>query len=43
MTSATPVPERDEINTAAEGLLYKERTAVCQMLIVTQKDGRCRI
>ena len=43
MTPATPVPKRDEIKTAEEGFLYKRRTAVCQMLPVTQKDGRCRI
>jgi hypothetical protein len=43
MTPATPVPKRDEIKTAEEGFLYKRRTAVCQMLPVTQNDGRCRL
>ncbi len=40
MTMATPITERDEINTAEEGFFYKCRTAVCQMLVVTQNDGR---
>lgn len=35
--------KRDEIKTAEEGFLYKCRTAVCQILTVTQRDGRCRI
>jgi hypothetical protein len=43
MTPATPVPKRDEINTANYGFFYKQPTAVCQMLPVTQNDGRCRI
>ena len=43
MTPATPVTKRDEIKTAEEGFLYKRRAAVCQMLPVTQNDGRCRI
>ena len=43
MTPATPVPKRDEIKTAEEGFFYKRRTAVCQMLLVTQNDGRCRL
>lgn len=43
MTPATPVPNRDEINMAKQGVLYKHRAAVCQMFAVTQKDGRCRI
>jgi hypothetical protein len=43
MTPATPITQRDEINMAEEGFLYKRRTAVCQMLPVTQNDGRCRI
>jgi hypothetical protein len=43
MTPATPVTNRDEIKSAEEGFLYKRRTAVCQMLPVTQNDGRCRL
>ena len=43
MTLETPITKRDEINTAEEEFLYKRRTAVCQMLPVTQNDGRCRI
>lgn len=43
MTPATLVTNRDEIKTAKEGFLYKRRTAVCQMLTVTNSDGRCRI
>jgi len=43
MTPATPVTQRDEIKSAKEGFLYKRRTAVCQMLPVTQNDGRCAI
>jgi len=42
MTLATPITERDEIRSAEEGFLYKRRTAVCEMLPVTQNDGRCR-
>ena len=43
MTPATPITKRDEIRSAEEGFLYKRRTAVCQMLPVTQNNGRCRI
>ena len=43
MTPATPITQRDEIKSAEEGFLYKRRTAVCQMMPVTQKDGRCRL
>jgi len=43
MTPATPITKRDEIRSAEEGFLYKCRTAVCQMLPVTQNDGRCRL
>ena len=43
MTPVTPITDRDEIKSAKEGFLYKRRTAVCQMLPVTQNDGRCRI
>jgi hypothetical protein len=32
-----------EVKTAEEGFLYNRRTAVCQMLSVTQNDRRCRI
>jgi hypothetical protein len=42
MTPAIPITKRDEIKSAEEGFLYKRRTAVCQMLPVTQNDGRCR-
>jgi hypothetical protein len=42
-TPATPITKRDEIKSAEEGFLYKRRTAVCQMLPVTQNDGRCRL
>jgi len=41
MTPAIPIMKRDEIKSAEEGFLYKRRTAVCQMLPVTQNDGRC--
>jgi len=43
MTPATPITKRDEIRSAEEVFLYKRRTAVCEMLPVTQNDGRCRI
>lgn len=43
MIAATPITKRDEIKSIKEGFLYKRRTAVCQMLPVTQNDGRCRI
>jgi hypothetical protein len=43
MIPATPITKRDEIKSAEEGFLYKRRAAVCQMLPVTQNDGRCRI
>jgi len=43
MTPATPITQRDEIRSTEQGILYKRRTAVCQMLPVTQNDGRCRI
>jgi hypothetical protein len=43
MTPATPITQRDEIRSAEEGFVYKRRTAVCEMLPVTQNDGRCRL
>ena len=43
MTPATPITQCNEIKSAEEGFFYKRRTAVCQMLPVTQNDGRCRI
>lgn len=38
MTPATPVSKREEIKTAEEGFFYKCRTAVSQLLPVTQND-----
>ena len=43
MTPATLITERDEIRSDEQGFLYKRRTAVCQMMPVTQNDGRCRL
>ncbi len=43
MTPATHITQRDEIRSAEQGFLYKRRTAVCQMMPVTQNDGRCRL
>jgi hypothetical protein len=42
-TPATHITQRDEIRSAEQGFLYKRRTAVCQMMPVTQNDGRCRL
>ena len=39
--TAIRITQRDEIKSVEEGFLYKRRTAVCQMLLVTQNDGRC--
>jgi len=43
MTPVTPITERDESRLAEGEFLYKRRTAVCQMMPVTQNDGRCRL
>lgn len=43
MTPETPITDRDEINTANRGVVYKHLDAVCEMLTVTKRNGRCRL
>jgi len=38
--AAGPVTQRNEIKSAGGDVVYKRRTAVCQMWAVTKRDGR---